>query len=223
MILWLSGKSCKRLSSFGDLDWFKSENAYPDAADHCKRCPHKEDCVYSGYEVYKRYPQMVVQPTIRDYTVENAYDVIESGDTQYDKCVYKGDNDVCDHQTVNMQLTGGVIANLTMNAFSEKCYRRTQVCGSLGEINGLIEDGEIRLSVFGKEEEIIKVKCDDALSQHCGGDRLLLLDFLDYVEGKGKGVCLTSLDKSVESHVMAFAAERSRLNGGAVEVIENER
>lgn len=220
LILWLSGKSCEAVSSFGNLIYFKKENMPEGAAKRCKNCMYKNTCIYSAYVLYKKRPFMVKQPVVRDYTVENAFDVIDNNDYFYDKCVYQCDNDVCDHQIVNMSLKDGVIANLTMTAFSNECYRRTQVCGTRGEINGLIEKGEIRIARFGEKEEIIQISVDDKISQHNGGDKLLLLDFIQHVEGRLNSKCFTTLDKSIESHIIAFAAERSRHNSGSSEKID---
>ena len=214
LIVWLAEQDCISVSSYGDLKYFKAENAPKDATKRCKDCPHKHSCIYSGYNIYKMHPEMVKQPPHKDYTVENAYEVLENNETFYDKCVYKMDNDVCDHQMVNIQLTGGVFANLTMNAFSAEIYRRTQVCGTLGEINCILESGELTFSLYGKNPETIRVEINDPVSHHCGADRLLLVDFVNYVDGLEKSVGLTSLEKSIESHIMAFAAEKSRLNGG---------
>lgn len=223
LILWLTGKSCKELSSFGNLIYFTEQNMPDGAAKRCKICKYKKDCLYSAYILYKNRPFMVKQPSVRDYSVENAFEVIDEEKDYYDKCVYQCDNDVCDHQMVNMLLEGGVLANLTMQAFSDKCYRRTQICGTKGEMNCLIEDGEIKLELFGEKEQIIHVTVDDKLSQHCGGDRLLLLDFLKYVAGNEKSVGLTTLGKSIESHMVAFAAENSRLNSGKPEFLGGEK
>lgn len=113
-----------------------------------------------------------------------------------------------------MELEDGVYANLTMQAFSSRVYRRTQVCGTLGEINGVLEDGEITLSVFGEPDKTIKIEIDDKLSPHSGGDKLLFRDFICLLEGNKSSKGLTNLEKSVESHTVAFRAEESRLSGG---------
>ena len=215
LIVWLTGKNCLALSSFGGLNYFTAENAPAGATERCKDCPHKNVCTYSGYVIYSLHPTMVKQPCIREYTVENAFDVLNDNNTCYDKCVYKCDNDVCDHQEVIMTLEDGVLGHLTMQAFSGAIYRRTQVCGSLGEINATIEqDGKMTLSLFGKEERSFDFTSTDELSHHSGSDRLLFKDFMRFVDGNGKSVCLTDISKSIESHVMALKAEESRLNNG---------
>ena len=214
LILWLTGKSCIELSSFGALDYFKKENAPDGSAMRCKDCRVRQECPFDAYKIYKIYPTWVKQPSGLEYSVENAFKVLDDNSTFYDKCVFNCDNDVVDHQMVNMVLEDGIIANLTMQAFSGEIYRRTQVCGTLGELNGVFEEGKITVSVFGKEKQEIQIKVDDELSQHAGGDRKLLLDFLKYVEDKNRTDFKTNIDRSIESHILAFRAEESRLNDG---------
>lgn len=215
LIVWLTGKECKQLTSQGMLGYFKAENAPEGATMRCKDCPHKDTCIYSGYNIYKLHPGMVKQPCVREESVENAFEVMQDNSTFYDKCVYHCDNDVCDQQNVNMILEDGILANLTMQAFSDKIYRRTQVCGTLGEINATFEaDGEMTLSIYGKEPQQFIFTANDCISHHGGSDRALFLDFMKFVEGNEKSVGLTTLAKSIESHIIAFAAEKSRLENG---------
>lgn len=216
LILWLSGKSCKMLSSFGNLDYFKEENAPKGSAKRCKDCKARENCPYDGYKIYTKYPTWVKQPNGKEYSIENAIEVLNNNSTFYDKCVFHVDNDVVDHQMVNMVLEDGVIANLTMQAFSGEIYRRTQVCGTLGELNGVFEDGIITVQIFGKEKETIKIEVNDELSQHAGGDRKLFVDFVESVKSNSMEGFKTKIDKSVESHKLAFYAEKSRLDDGKV-------
>lgn len=214
ILLWLTGRSCKKLSSFGLLDYFTRENAPQNSAARCKNCAAAKICPYDAYRIYAARPTWVRIPDGQEENWENAKKVLDDNSTFYDKCVFRCDNDVVDHQTVNMVLEGGIMANLTMHAFSGRVYRRIQVCGTLGEINGVLEDNRVELEIFGEEEkQVFEVGVRDLVSPHAGGDRLLLVDFMKYVGSKTADF-RADIDKSVESHRLAFAAENSRLNNG---------
>ena len=77
----------------------------------------------------------------------------------------------------------------------------------------------IEVTPFGKETEVIDVsKLADDFSGHAGGDNRLVKAFLDYITGEPGDMAdtITSVERSMESHYMALAAEESRLNGGKV-------
>lgn len=49
ILVWLSDSGCSRVSSFGELSWFKEENAPKGAAKRCMSgCGAKEDCPYDA-------------------------------------------------------------------------------------------------------------------------------------------------------------------------------
>jgi len=88
--------------------------------------------------------------------------------------------------------------------------------GTFGEIVGDAEAETVKLTVFGKETEIIDTtpELGDELG-HGGGDWMLVKDLVAlFVDGEGE--CRTDINQSVESHIVALAAEESRINGGAV-------
>lgn len=55
-------------------------------------------------------------------------------------------------------------------------------------------------------------------SGHGGGDHALMRDFLEAVSWNDISRLTSTVDVSVESHVMAFDAEKSRRNGRKVQV-----
>jgi len=52
---------------------------------------------------------------------------------------------------------------------------------------------------------------------HGGGDWNLVADWIQAVAKRDKNLLSSSIDASVESHLMGFAAEKSRLGGEVVE------
>ena len=222
IIRWLVGSPCIRVSSFGSLDWFRGENAPAGCGERCLDCGAKTDCPYNAEKIYldnkksgyrsgtRQWPLTVLTS---DVTEENLYEALRTG--PYGRCVYHCDNDVCDHQVVNMEFENGVTASFTMSAFTQDCYRTVKVMGALGEIEGNLEENVVYVRRFGKpEEKIVLDPVSDEFAGHGGGDSRMM-EYLCKVISSGEGNALTSVDASVESHVMALAAEESRKHEGA--------
>lgn len=52
ILLWLTGKSCKYISSFGSLSHMKEENFTENMAPRCMDCGVKRSCPYSAKKIY---------------------------------------------------------------------------------------------------------------------------------------------------------------------------
>jgi len=80
-----------------------------------------------------------------------------------------------------------------------------------------MDDKIIRIEPYGKPERVIDVaKLGADLAGHGGGDSRLIDELLKMLhDGKVPSGRMTTLSASAESHFIAFAAEKSRLNGGA--------
>ncbi|MBO5737682.1 MAG: Gfo/Idh/MocA family oxidoreductase [Clostridia bacterium] len=236
LLQYYADAKCDTVYSVGDLAFFKKENQPEGAADRCAECKYKHDCVYSAERLYveKRkkdfdwvkdkpdvdnnarqqgWPFNVVDSSrpITEESIRNAY-----SNNGYGRCVFACDNDVVDHQTVLMQFENGVKANLTMTGFTALPGRKVTFHGTLGEVEMDEENDYIRISKYGhgtrflSVKEILKVALNDTFG-HGGGDLMMVGDLYDAL--CGKGTAGTSLDKSIESHLMALAAEKSRKSG----------
>ena len=213
ILRYLIGEKCVSVNSYGSLSYFKEENAPENAAAFCTDCPRKEDCAYNAQKLYTKYVWPAGYFTKGALTEENILRDLKY--SPYDRCVFKCDNDVVDHQVVNMLFEGGKTAQLTMTAFSKDFRRTIKVHLTGGEIMGDIAANRIDYTAWGRETVTIDVtKLADDLTHHCGGDKLLVRDFYDYICGNPSGKGLTAVGNSLESHLMAFAAEKSRLSGG---------
>ena len=231
MLLWLTGQSCERVTSFGHLSHFNAENAPAGAPERCSDdCPMADKCVYNAERYYLKmfhkngdaWPVNVVAP---EPTEEKIRAALAAGPNEagcdYGRCVYRMNNDVVDHQVVNLQLTGDVTVAFTMTAFTATGGRVTRICGTAGEIHADMERNIIRVMPFGGEAEEIDVrKLTSDFSGHGGGDGRMVADYLDLLEGKPMNPALTTIARSVESHYVALAAEQSRLQGGQVVVLD---
>ena len=84
--------------------------------------------------------------------------------------------------------------------------------GTKGEIRGNMSDNSISIYDFQTREETV-VKFPVPTSGHGGGDDRIMKQFLSHI-GRSDTSSLSSIDQSLQSHLMAFAAEESRLNSG---------
>ncbi len=215
IIRFLMGKKCVSVSSFGNLYHFKEENAPEGSTARCKDCP-VEGCVYNAYDFY--LPLVKEDSTwwpanilAADPTKENIRKACDEG--PYGRCVYRCDNNVVDHQVVNMLFEDGATANFTMTAFTNSGERGITVMGTKGEIRADFKENIIHVYPYGKEERHIDVRTlTNDFSGHGGGDIVMLRNLIESVRNDEPP--FFQIAESVESHFMAFAAEESRLNGG---------
>jgi len=216
------GRACRRVSSFGSLFHFKKENQPEGAAGRCVDCDVEPNCPYSALKIYMGrletgdtgWPLDVLADEVSAETINEA---IRTG--PYGRCVYACDNDVVDHQVVNMEFDGGATASFTMTAFNVAGGRKTRIHGTRGEIYG---DGrKITVTDFltDQNETIDTTAADATISGgHGGGDDRIMAAFLATVSGDDPQAILSGPDETLETHLAVFAAERARLNG-SVETI----
>lgn len=134
--------------------------------------------------------------------------------TQYDACVFRHDNDVCDHQVVSMQFEGGATAAFNMEANSSYGGRRTRVFGTLGDI--VADERFLDVYDFVARKGLrwdVNADYQD-LGGHGGGDMRLVRDLTQAISQNDPDILTTSLAVSMESHLIGFRAEESRKKGG---------
>lgn len=233
MLLWLTGKTCESVSSYGDTYLFKKEKAPAGAAHRCTGgCRVKEACPFDAEKIYLTdketgvlegncgWPANVLTMHPDGESVRRA---LEEG--PYGRCVYYCDNNVVDHQVVNMNMTDGSTVSFTMCGFTADCSRYAKLMGTKGQIIADMGANTIEVTPFGKDAELIDVsRMAEDFSGHGGGDRGLVSAFLDLVTGEqSEDDTISSVERSLESHYIALAAEESRRNGGAVIRMEQVR
>ncbi len=226
LLLWLTGKTCKSVSSFGSTYLFKKENAPEGATKRCMDgCKAKANCPFDAEKIYitnektgvaKGNTKWPVDVLTLHPTVESITEAIQSG--PYGRCVYYCDNNVVDHQVVNLNMTDGATISLTMSAFTATGSRYQKIMGTKGEIVADLSEKTIKVTPFGKETEVMDIsKLSTDFSGHAGGDNRMVEEFIDMIAEDGEPTnAITSVDKSVESHYCAMAAEQSRLADGVV-------
>lgn len=224
------GAKCKTAYSVGGLKFFNKDNKPEGAADRCRDCKYINSCPYSAEVLYvkrwkedcpeDRWPYNVVCKDIplTEEKLRHAYET-----NQYGRCVFACDNDVCDTQDTVFEFENGVVASFNLTGVTSRMARKICVNGSLGYVDFDESNGIIKEGIYGekikiiKEEDLLKNLSEDSFG-HGGGDAMMLNDL--YAVLSGKGSSRTCLENSIESHLMAIAAEESRKTGKAIKVHE---
>ena len=224
---WLSyiiGQRVERVSSFGGLSHFRPENRPAGATERCLTCPVEPDCAYSAPRIYlpligdpdgERWPLGVLTA---DTTREGVIKALADG--PYGRCVYSCDNDVVDHQVVNLEYEGGITAAFTMTAFTPFAPRSTRIMGTRGYLT--VEGGRIEVYDF-RTAVATSIEVPGAVTEtasHDPGDRGVVEAFLTAIANDDPAVILSSPRDSLEGHLVAWAAERARLTGSVVSLSE---
>ena len=123
-----------------------------------------------------------------------------------------------------LEFDNGVTATFSLTAQTSPCHRNIHIMCEDGEI--LADDGKRQILVRKHvssandtfEERIINIRTN--ASGHGGGDAGIMEDFTASLSAKE--ATRSAISASVESHMMAFAIERSRLSGESI-TLENFR
>ncbi len=208
---WVLGQRVRRMSSFGHLTHFQPQNAPPGAPLRCTDgCPAQDECPYYAPRFYLNrgdaWPANVIS---LDDSREALLEALRQG--PYGRCVYHCDNDVVDHQVVNMELGDDTSITFTMQGHSHNNVRTMRYDGTRATLRASEAADEIVVyDHLTGDEEVYRP--GHVAGGHGGGDTGVMNAFLQALTGVQQEP-LTSARASLESHLMAFAAEEARLDG----------
>lgn len=222
LLLWLTGAHCTRVSAFGSLSYFKESNAPAGSSDRCCSCPAAEKCRYEARKMYLpvlgQWPADIV---CLEQTEEAVMKALET--SPYGRCVFRCDNEVCDHMSIAMEFDNGVTATFSLNGQTSACHRTIHIMCEDGELLADDENNEITLRYHvssqadSYREEVFHIRTNG--SGHGGGDAGILQDFTEALM-QNSADSRSSISRSTESHLMAFAIEQSRLEGTVVDMAQ---
>lgn len=208
IIRWLVNSPAHDVHCFGNLSWFTNANAPSGSTERCTDgCQVESSCPYSALQIYLRdKKRLYVFDLPKNKSKWNEIIVEKLKTTDYGRCVYHMDNDQPDHLTVNIIFKNNVTAAFSMEAHVSYEGRRTRIMGSKGDIVGNMETFE--LTDFKTRKKTSWKMVTDA---HGGGDHLLIRDWIQAIAQQDKSLLSSTIEASIESHLIAYAAERSRL------------
>ena len=213
IMLHLLDRHAKEVSSYGENTFFSEKNAPESSCGRCIDCKERNSCEFDAVRIYVEHPDFATLAVDKEgfLTLEDA---MKKG--RYGRCVFRCDNNVVDHQSVNILFDDGTTGTLTMTAFSKEINRETRIFGTKGEIVGNFEENVIYVKPFFGDMKTYKAEV--IKSGHGGADTVTVTDFLAAARGE-KEMC-TPINVSIESHAMCEAAELSRKTGKSIKISE---
>lgn len=215
ILKWMLNKPSKSIQAFGDLKWFRKENAPAGSTNRCTDgCAIEDTCPYSALRIYyrnRRWLHHFDLPEEKDKQGDVIMNYIRT--TDYGRCVYRMDNDQPDHYITNILFEDNVTASFSMEAFTSYEGRRTRVMGSMGDIVGDME--KFTLTDFRTGD---KSEWKQSTDTHGGGDWRLVADWIQAVSQHNPSLLTSTIDASIESHIMGFMAEKSRKTKTVVDI-----
>lgn len=175
---------------------------------------------FSRINEYDGWPVSVIS---QDNSIKGKRKALERG--PYGRCVYRiKDHNVVDHQEVSILFKNGITSNLVMHGHSSEEGRTIRIDGTRGTLFGEFFLSHQKLthvdSLTNKKSIVVDTKDSKG---HGGGDGALIAEFIELIEKKKNGEkyeVKTSVSKSLISHLMAFAADKARLEQKVVDFKE---
>lgn len=218
IIKWVINKPSKEIIAMGDLTWFKRENAPEGSTNRCTDgCKVERECPYSAIKEYvergTRNKVLDIPDELTDKTARKNFIIEKLKTTNYGRCVYRMDNDQPDHYITSIRFADSITANFSMEAFAGYAGRRTRVFGAMGDMVGDMDELVVTDFRTGKQIKF-RPQAEDvegyANAGHGGGDFNLAHDFVQAVAHQDAKMLTSTIDESIESHLMGFMAEKSR-------------
>jgi hypothetical protein len=161
---------------------------------------------------YLGWPVSVIS---EDTSKEARQKALETG--PYGRCVYRCDNNVVDHQTINLEFESGVTGLFAMHGHSHQEGRTMRYDGTRATLVGRFLHGSQEIEIHDhRTSRIETLRPGTVEGGHGGGDTGLISAFVRAVHDPS--TAMTTARESLESHLMAFAAEEARLAGSIVQM-----
>lgn len=219
ILRWLIDEPIEDVQCFGGLRLFTKENAPAGSTARCTDgCAVESTCPFSALQIYYRDRKRLYVFDLPEQRKNWDYIILKRlKTTDFGRCVYDMDNDQPDHLTINMRFGNNVTAAFSMEGLTSYEGRCTRIMGTKGDIVGNMETYTITDFKTGQETSW-SLKTDF----HGGGDHRLVQDWVQAVGHQNAAILSSTIDVSVVSHLMAFAAEKSRVNHTIEEVKLNK-
>ena len=223
LMMWMMGKDTPTtVYSVGSDFSFSPDKAPKKAGTRCLvDCPIEKDCPYSaakhylpddiGHAFYLWGEHNMPPMEVKLELLKN--------ESPYGRCVWKCGHEGVDHQTVTVTFQSGAVGVFTLTGGAPREERRIQIIGTAGSLIGNFEEGKFVLRLTNPDGSFSEEVFDEHIAAetlHGGGDEALVLDFCSYLKKKKPSLSYAELSDSLSSHLVIFAAEKSRKSGEVI-------
>jgi predicted dehydrogenase len=207
-ILWLTGGEVESVVSTSGTRIFTEKNAPEGAGKRCMDCQIEQTCPYSAVDLYLRRRDWI--KGFAPYPGETQDDMLIRvlKESRYGRCVYHcPENDVIDRQSMTLQLTSGIKAEVTMECVTDEKDRLTIIDCEHAVISG----DESTIEVSFRDPSAVPESHDFSWTRtqdfHAGADLLIIQEFLDAILS-GSLQTRTPAHTSLQSHILCLSAEK---------------
>jgi len=219
LLYWILGQNVTRLSSVGSLRHYRADQApHPDVPLRCTDgCPVADHCPFYAPSIYLEHrpwgnrEMSWPMSTLANGDLSHAAILQALQEGPYGRCVYHCDNDVVDNQIVTMETEAHTSIALFMHGHSHEESRTMRYDGTRATLSGLFTNTRSEIRVHDHlTNQVEIVQPLEIEGGHGGGDTGLIAAFIQTLRGNNGHPALTSARASLESHLLAFAAEQAR-------------
>ncbi|MCQ2449107.1 MAG: Gfo/Idh/MocA family oxidoreductase [Clostridia bacterium] len=225
LVCWFNNRTVpKTVQSNGGRDFFTPANAPKGSGTRCLvDCPEeiRKSCIYDVQSMYLDncllpwYPWQCTGKNWQDVTDEEKVISLKT-DNPNGRCIYKCEEfDIVDHQNVIIRFADGSTAVHTVILGSMKPGRSIWIQGTAGELEGSVSDGTLTVRKYDKktslftEETVNFDETEGETGGHFGGDKGLVADFCDLLEGKQPSISCTAIEDSINGHLTCYCADKA--------------
>lgn len=226
IIQWMIDRPFTKVSSFGRLSHFTKTNCPVKAPLRCfDGCPVGDSCQYNAM----RY--LTDQRSWFGHVYSGGENPSEDDirawlrTSQWGRCAYQCNNTAVDHQVLNIDFEGGATATFTMSAFDSG--RNIEIWGTEGVLHAGAYTKEladcdivVRRHATRETTRYSVTPVAGGYASHGGGDWGLVNALYDEMHVNNPDDMHSSLPASVQSHLIGFSAEESRLTEQVVNAQE---
>ncbi|MBN1243189.1 MAG: Gfo/Idh/MocA family oxidoreductase [Spirochaetales bacterium] len=161
-----------------------------------------------GLKAYAPWRGWPVSTITDDLSDAGLLEALRNG--PYGRCVYRAGSDQVDHQHTVVKFRNGVTASLTMQGHSHREGRTIRLDGTRGTLRGLFAGRGALEVIDHRTGRKARLPVSGDPLGHGEADRALMDAFARFLSG---GLPPTLVSESLDSHLMAFAAQEALVSG----------